>query len=99
MGRGGLRLNARKIRLPPLPTSPPEGGGEDFLGASAPRRQLDDGGAGRRGLVAMRESLLADLDQMLAVLDELAGDAAVNDDHVAVRIVAADLAAGLPKEA
>src|SRR3546814_11900584 len=47
----------------------------------------------------MRDRLLANLDVVLAVLDELTRHGAVDEDHVAVRIVATDLALALDQEA
>src|ERR1700743_2698373 len=42
---------------------------------------------------------LADFDQVLAVLHELAGHRTVDDDDIAIRIVAADLTLALLQEA
>src|SRR6266702_3957275 len=61
--------------------------------------QLDDGGSVRRLLIAMRNGSLADFHEMPAVLDEFAADDTVDDQSVAVRIVAADLALALAQEA
>src|SRR3546814_9634671 len=65
----------------------------------AARRQLDDRHAARRQLVTMRDRLLANLDVVLAVLDELTRHGAVDEDHVPVRSVATDLALALYQEA
>src|SRR5690242_10944198 len=54
-------------------------------------RQLHDGNAGCRQLPAVCLRVLGDLDEMLALFDELAIDDAVDENHVSVGIVATDL--------
>src|SRR6185436_13615148 len=55
--------------------------------------------AHHRLLPVLVAGLLLDLDQVTAVLDALAGDAPLDDQVVALGIVAADLAVGAPQEA
>src|SRR5690348_11989576 len=62
-------------------------------------RKLHDGDPRGRQLAAMRLRLLGDLDEMLALLDEFAGDDAVDENHVAVGIVAPDLTFARSQEA
>ena len=61
--------------------------------------QLHDRRAVRRYLAAMRLGILANFHQMLAALHELAADDAVDEYHVAVRIVAANLTLALLQKA
>src|SRR5580658_6156835 len=63
-----------------------------------PARQFDDGGSIGGNLAAMRRSVLADLYQVLAVLDEFSGDDSVDENDVPVRIVAPDLAFALAQK-
>src|SRR5882757_2821549 len=62
-------------------------------------RQLDDGCPGGGHLAAMRRGVLADLHQVLALVDEFSGDDPVDENDVSVRVVAPDLTFALAQEA
>src|SRR6516225_47098 len=66
---------------------------------SAAAGKLDSARAEYRELIVLVVGFLLDLDEMFAVLDELPPDPALDEQHVACRIVSADLATRLAQEA
>src|SRR6185503_8931404 len=66
--------------------------------SAQPPRQLDDAGAEDRQLVVLLVGFLLDRDQVPAVLDVFARHLALDEQDVARRIVAADLARRVAQE-
>src|SRR5688500_9354070 len=108
MGGGSPARDRRRGRVEPYPSTTACGGGpaphpalrqdgEDRALRLA--RQFRHGGAERGKFATMGGRLLLHLDVLLAVLFELARHFPGDDDRIAIRVVAADLAAGLVQEA